>query len=153
MKFLIFFITFMSFFINFQVLASNCSFELEGNKMMQFSTSTINIDKTCSSFTIKFKNTSDLPIDLAGHNVVVSKSSDFDNLITLIDPANGINQGYLPPSPAVVGKTPLLGPDETYDLVIDLNKLDISQQYVYWCSFPGHYGICLLYTSPSPRDS
>ena len=141
MKFLIFFTTFMSFFINLQVLASNCSFELEGNKMMQFSTSTINIDKTCSSFTIKFKNTSDLPIDLAGHNVVVSKSSDFDNLITLIDPANGINQGYLPPSPAVVGKTPLLGPDETYDLVIDLNKLDISQQYVYWCSFPGHYGI------------
>ncbi|NSW74083.1 azurin [bacterium] len=141
MRFLILFLTSLSFLSNVDAFASNCSFDLEGNKMMQFSASTINIDKTCSSFTIKFKNTSDLPIDLAGHNVVVSKSSDFDNLITLIDPANGINQGYLPPSPAVVGKTPLLGPNETYDLVIDLNKLDLSQQYVYWCSFPGHYGI------------
>ena len=130
MKFLSFLATSLFFLLSVQVYASNCSFDLEGNKMMQFSSTTINVDKSCSSFTIKFKNTSDLPIDLAGHNVVVSKSSDFDNLITLIDPANGINQGYLPPSPQVVGKTPLLGPNETYDLVIDLNKLDLSQEYV-----------------------
>ena len=94
MKFLSFLATSLFFLLSIQVYASNCSFDLEGNKMMQFSSTTINVDKSCSSFTIKFKNTSDLPIDLAGHNVVVSKSSDFDNLITLIDPANGVNQGY-----------------------------------------------------------
>jgi len=91
--------------------------------------------------TIKFKNTSNLAKEIAGHNVVVSKDSDFDALTNMVDPSNGMDEGFLPSTPMVIGKTPFLGPNETYDLKISTSKLNSGQTYVFWCSYPGHWGI------------
>tara|TARA_B100000131_G_scaffold117769_1_gene114752 strand:- start:189947 stop:190396 length:450 start_codon:yes stop_codon:yes gene_type:complete len=135
---LVFIFTFLIAQLSF---ASSCSVDLEGNNMMQFSSTSIQIDSSCSKFTIKFKNTSNLDKEIAGHNVVVSKSSDFDELTNLVDPSNGMNEGFLPSNSKVIAKTPFLGPNESYDLVIDVSRLNSGDNYVFWCSFPGHWGI------------
>lgn len=121
--------------------SADCSISLEGNNMMQFSSTQLNFSSSCSDITIKFKNTSNLAKEIAGHNVVVSKDSDFDALTNMVDPSNGMDEGFLPSTPMVIGKTPFLGPNETYDLKISTSKLNSGQTYVFWCSYPGHWGI------------
>ena len=52
-----------------------------------------------------------------------------------------MNEGFLPSNSKVIAKTPFLGPNESYDLVIDVSRLNSGDNYVFWCSFPGHWGI------------
>ena len=76
--------------------AANCAIDLEANGMMQFSTSAIAIDSSCRKFTINLKNTGTLDVNLAGHNVVISKKADFNYLTSIVNPSNGLDNGYHP---------------------------------------------------------
>lgn len=122
--------------------ASSCSISLEGNTMMQYSSNTIEIDSSCSEFVIKFKNVSTVAKEYGGHNVIVSKDSDFAALTSLVDSTvHSAENGYLPNSNKLIAKSPIIGPNETYDIKIDVSKLNSSEKYVYWCSFTGHWGV------------
>ena len=121
--------------------AGNCTIDLEANGMMQFSTNTISIDSSCEKFTINLKNTGTLDVNLAGHNVVISKKADFNYLTSIVNPSNGIGNGYLPDDKKVIYKTKFLGPNETFSLILDTNKFVKGQEYIFWCSFLGHWGV------------
>ena len=122
--------------------AGSCSISLEGNTMMQYSSNTIEVDSSCSEFVIKFKNVSTVAKEYGGHNVIVSKDSDFGALTSLVDPTvHSAENGYLPNSNKLIAKSPIIGPNETYDVKIDVSKLNSSEKYVYWCSFTGHWGV------------
>lgn len=122
--------------------AGSCSISLEGNTMMQYSSNTIEVDSSCSEFVIKFKNVSTVAKEYGGHNVIVSKDSDFGALTSLVDPTvHSAENGYLPNSSKLIAKSPIIGPNETYDVKIDVSKLNSSEKYVYWCSFTGHWGV------------
>ena len=122
--------------------AGSCSINLEGNTMMQYSFNTIEIDSSCSEFVIKFKNVSTVAKEYGGHNVIVSKDSDFGALTSLVDPTvHSAENGYLPNSNKLIAKSPIIGPNETYDVKIDVSKLISSEKYVYWCCFTGHWGV------------
>ena len=122
--------------------ASPCSTNLEGNTMMQYSSTNIEIDSTCSEFTIKFKNTSTVAKEYGGHNVIVSKDADFSSLTSLVDPTvHSPENGYLPNSDKIIAKSPIIGPNESYNVEIDVSRLNSGEKYVFWCSFTGHWGV------------
>ena len=121
--------------------AANCTIDLEANGMMQYSTSAIALDSSCGKFTINLKNTGTLDVNLAGHNVVISKKADFNYLTSIVNPSNGLDNGYLPEDKKVIYKTKFLGPNETISLVLDTNKFAKGEEYIFWCSFLGHWGV------------
>ena len=62
--------------------------------------------------------------------------------------ANALNQ-------TVVAAKPMLGPDASYDRLpfFYCDQYDLGMEYTGYAE-PGAYDdVCLLYTSPSPRDS
>ena len=122
-------------------IAGDCEIDIEGNGMMQYSTDNITIDSTCSEFKINLKNTGTLAVELAGHNIVISKSTDADYLTSIVNPSHGIKDGYLPKDNKVIYKTKFLGPNETTTLTLDTNKFSKGEDYVFWCSFLGHWGV------------
>ena len=141
MKNFFFLITLSFLTITLPSLADNCSLDIEANGMMQFSTDSIVIDSSCSSYDINLKNTGTLDVALAGHNIVISKKNDFEYLTSIVNPSNGIDEGYLPKDGKVIYKTKFLGPNETITLNIDPNKFSSNEEYTFWCSFLGHWGV------------
>ena len=92
--------------------ASTCSTNLEGNTMMQYSSNNIEVDSSCSVFTIKFKNTSTVAKEYGGHNVIVSSDADFSSLTSLVDPTvHSPENGYLPNSDKIIAKSHFIGPN------------------------------------------
>lgn len=122
--------------------ASTCSTNLEGNTMMQYSSNNIEVDSSCSVFTIKFKNTSTVAKEYGGHNVIVSSDADFSSLTSLVDPTvHSPENGFLPNSDKIIAKSPIIGPNESYNVEIDVSRLNSGENYVFWCSFTGHWGV------------
>ena len=122
--------------------ASTCSTNLEGNTMMQYSSNSIKVDSSCSVFTIKFKNTSTVAKEYGGHNVIVSSDADFSSLTSLVDPTvHSPENGFLPNSDKIIAKSPIIGPNESYNVEIDVSRLNSGENYVFWCSFTGHWGV------------
>ncbi len=129
------------FTLNLVSIANECELNLEADGMMQYSTNKINISSECKEFKINLKNTGTLDVSLAGHNIVISKKSDFESLTSLVNPSNGLNEGYLPKNDKIIYKTKFLGPSESITLVLDTNKFSKGEDYIFWCSFLGHWGV------------
>lgn len=135
------FLFLMLFILPNTSFGNNCKIDIEANGMMQFSTDTITIDSGCKKFDINLLNTGQLDVNLAGHNIVISKKSDFDYLTSIVNPSEGIDSGYLPKDNKVLYKTKFLGPNESITLSVNPSKFTKGENYMFWCSFLGHWGV------------
>ena len=114
-----------------------CSVTLTGNDAMQLSSKQIVVPKTCSDFTIHYKNIGKLPKASMGHNVVVSKLSDMSGVLRDGMKA-GLAQDYVKAGDSrVLAKTRLLGGGESASLTFKVAKLE-DGAYGFVCTFPGH---------------
>ena len=114
-----------------------CSVNLTGNDAMQLSSKQIVVPKTCSDFTIHYKNIGKLPKASMGHNVVVSKLSDMSGVLRDGMKA-GLAQDYVKAGDSrVLAKTRLLGGGESASLTFKVAKLQ-DGAYGFVCTFPGH---------------
>ena len=73
----LFYVLTLLFSLSSFALANKCELSLEADGMMQYSTNEITIGSDCAEFKINLKNTGTLDVALAGHNIVISKKSDF----------------------------------------------------------------------------
>lgn len=120
------------------LLAAECSVEVDSTDQMTFSTKAIEIDKSCKEFTVNLKHSGNLPKNVMGHNLVISKEADMQPIAT-DGLAAGIDKQYLKEGDArVIAHTKIIGAGETDSLKIDVSKLDPAEKYGFFCSFPGH---------------
>ena len=91
----LFYVLTLLFSLSSFALANKCELSLEADGMMQYSTNEITIGSDCAEFKINLKNTGTLDVALAGHNIVISKKSDFDSLTATVDPSVGLDEGYV----------------------------------------------------------
>jgi len=121
--------------------ADNCSATIEGNDIMQYNTNNITVDKTCKEFKVTLKHTGKLPKNIMGHNWVLTKTSDMtavgnDGVTT------GPDKDFLKANDTrVVAHTKLIGGGESDTVTIPLNKLNPSEQYSFFCTFPAHMAL------------
>ena len=121
-----------------QVMAADCKVTVDSTDQMSYNTKEIAIDKSCKQFTVELTHSGNLPKNVMGHNLVISKTADAQAIAT-VGMAKKIEGGYLDESDArIVAHTKLIGAGETSSVTFDVSKLEAGQDYQFFCTFPGH---------------
>jgi len=121
-----------------QLMAAECETTVDSTDQMTFNTKDIAIDKSCKTFTVKLTHTGTLPKNVMGHNLVISKEADMQPIAT-DGLSAGIDKDYLKEGDArVIAHTKIIGAKESDSVTFDVSKLDPTQKYGFFCSFPGH---------------
>nr|5SYD_A Chain A, Azurin, chimeric construct [synthetic construct]5SYD_B Chain B, Azurin, chimeric construct [synthetic construct] len=73
-----------------------------------------------------------------GHNWVLSTAADMQGVVT-DGMASGLDKDYLKPDDSrVIAHTKLIGSGEKDSVTFDVSKLKEGEQYMFFCTFPGH---------------
>ena len=121
--------------------AAECSVDVQATDQMQFSTNAISVDKSCKTFTVNLAHTGQMPKNVMGHNWVLSTSADMQSVLA-DGTAAGLDNNYLKPADArVIAHTKVIGGGEKDSVAVDVSKLKAGEQYMFYCSFPGHAAI------------
>lgn len=121
-------------------LYAACSLEISSGDLLKFNKSKLTIDSSCSKFTINFKHDGEMTAKTFGHNVVIVERKNFDKVKSSIDMKLGEESGYLPDMPEIIAKTAIIGGGSQTSVTIDATNLSKGSEYMFFCSFPGHYG-------------
>lgn len=116
-----------------------CKIEVSSDDTMKFDKPELAIKSSCKNVAITLKNTGKAPKANMGHNIVIAKAADKDGILT--DGANeGDEKNYLKPNDdRIIAATKLLGGGEEDTVVFPVSKLNKGEEYIFFCSFPGHY--------------
>jgi azurin len=120
------------------VWAAECSVDIDSTDQMTYSTNAIQVGKSCPQFTVNLKHVGQLPKNVMGHNWVLTRQAD------MMDVANegaaaGLDNDYLKADDArILAHTKLIGGGESASVTFDVAQLQASEQYQFFCSFPGH---------------
>ncbi|MCC5901828.1 MAG: azurin [Halomonas sp.] len=120
------------------VFAAECEIDITSTDQMTFETDTIEISRSCDTFTVNLEHSGSLPIDSMGHNWVLAKESDVSAIAT-DGIAAGLDNGYLSPEDdRVIAHTDMIGGGESSSTTFDVADLEEGEDYTFFCSFPGH---------------
>ena len=121
-------------------LYAACFLEIASGDLLKFNNRKLTIDSSCSKFTIYFQHEGEMAAEIFGHNVVILETKNFDKVKSKIDKSLGEESGYLPHMPEIVAKTGIIGGGSKTSVTFDATKLSKDFEYMFFCSFPGHYG-------------
>ncbi|MGN8249629.1 azurin [Pseudomonas sp. SMV7] len=120
------------------VFAAECSVTVDSTDQMSFNTKEIVIDKSCKQFTVNLEHSGNLPKNVMGHNIVISKAADMQPIAT-DGLSAGIDKAYLKEGDErVIAHTKIIGAGEKDSVTFDVSKLAAGTDYGFFCSFPGH---------------
>jgi len=123
---------------SWSALADDCSATIDSNDAMQFDLDNIEISKSCDEFTLTLTHSGNLPVSSMGHNWVLSEAGDMQAIAQEGAPA-GVDNDYLKPNDdRVIAATDLIGGGEETTTTFDVSQLEKSEDYKFFCSFPGH---------------
>ena len=123
------------------LLADSCEQTIESNDMLQFNLKEMAISSDCSEVTVILKHTGQLPVNIMGHNWVLTDTNDF-MAVAQAGGAAGPAAGYLPEGDSrVIAASSMIGGGETTSVTFSISSLAASGDYTFFCSFPGHYAI------------
>lgn len=118
--------------------AGTCDVNVEATASMAFNVKEIAVPKTCKEITVNLKNTGTMAKAMMGHNLVISKTSDMQAVIT-DGMAAGLEKNYVKQNDAkVIGHTAVIGGGESTSVKIKLANVKPTESYSFFCSFPGH---------------
>ena len=124
-----------------ELTAKPCQLTITGDDMMRFNKKQLTIDSSCKQVTLTLKHVGKLPKTAMGHNWVLSKTTDKNAIISAGITA-GLANGYLPKGDKrIIAATSLIGGGQQTTVTFSTAGLQIDQKYVFFCSFPGHYGV------------
>lgn len=118
--------------------AQECSTTVETNDTLAFQQKVITVDPSCKEFEVKLVHKGKLAKNVMGHNWVLSKPADAAGIA-----ADGLKAGlennYLKADDArVIAHTKIIGSGEETSVKFSTEKLSANEEYLYFCSFPGH---------------
>jgi azurin len=121
--------------------AKTCSFTLQGTDQMKYDQEAIAVGADCTEVEITLKHTGTLPKASMGHNWVLTQGADFQ-AVTTAGVTAGPEQNYVPKADKrVIAFTKLIGGGETTSVKFPTSKLKKGGDYLFFCSFPGHWSV------------
>ncbi|QJQ95749.1 MULTISPECIES: azurin [Halomonadaceae] len=128
-------------FASLPVLAAQCEVDVDSTDQMTFDTDAIEISQSCDTFTVNLHHSGTMSKDVMGHNWVLTKSSDVND-VARAGIAAGLDNDYLEPGDErVIAYTDVIGGGETTSVSFDVAKLEEGEEYTFFCSFPGHFAM------------
>lgn len=122
-------------------MAANCEASIEGNDAMQFNLKEMTVDKSCEKYTVHLKHVGKLPVAAMGHNWVLTTAADMQSAAK-DGMAAGAGNGYLKPNDErVIAHTDMIGGGQESSVTFDVSKIKAGEDYMFFCSFPGHSAI------------
>lgn len=123
------------------VFAGPCDVNITGNDMMQFSLKTIEVPKTCKTFTVNLSHIGKQPKAAMGHNWVLTQTKDV-NAVAADGIKAGLASDYIKKGDArVIAHTKLIGGGEKTSVTFNVSKLSAANKYTFLCVFPGHSAV------------
>tara|TARA_A100001037_G_C15004967_1_gene568916 strand:- start:474 stop:926 length:453 start_codon:yes stop_codon:yes gene_type:complete len=123
------------------VYANECAFDVPVGDNMTFGVTDISVPAGCSNITINLNHAGKLPANVMGHNWVLSLGQDVQGVAMAGIPA-GLANNYIPAGDArVLASTKVIGGGESTSVTFSTGQLDKGTDYVYFCSFPGHFAV------------
>ncbi|MCE1822509.1 azurin, partial [Enterobacter hormaechei] len=97
------------------------------------------VDKSCKEFTVKLTHSGNLPKNVMGHNLVISKTADMQGIATE-GMSQGLEKDYIKAdNAAIIAHTKMIGaPEKETEVKFDATKLEAGGDYSFFCTFPGH---------------
>lgn len=121
-----------------QLLAAECKVTVDSTDQMSFNTKAIEIDKSCKQFTVELTHSGNLPKNVMGHNWVLTTEANMQPVAT-DGMAAGIDKDYLKAGDErIIAHTKIIGAGEKDSVTFDVSKLKEGEQYMFFCTFPGH---------------
>lgn len=118
-----------------------CSIEIQGNDAMRFSTDKIVVPKSCERFTVRLRHVGRMPKTVMGHNWVLTTKDDYREVAKASAKAGAAQDFLSLPDARILAHTNLIGAGEETSVTFDVAKLNQGQDYMYFCSFPGHFAM------------
>ena len=123
------------------VAAGTCDINLEVTPGMAYTAKSIDVPKSCKEFTINLKNDGTMAKAMMGHNIVIAKTADQQGILDDGSKA-GLASNYVKANDArVVVATSIIGGGESTSAKFKTSKMNATDSYVFFCSFPGHSAI------------
>lgn len=119
-------------------LAANCSVDIDATDAMSFSAKNIDVSKSCKEFTVNLKHTGTMAKTIMGHNLVITKAADQQAVLADASAAGPASDYIKAGDSRVIAHTKLIGGGEKDTVKFPVSKLAAGQNYVFFCSFPGH---------------
>lgn len=121
--------------------AKTCTLNVEGNDSMQFNVKEMRVEADCTEIEVVLKHTGKMDARTMGHNWVLTRTADFQNL-TNTAVAAGFEAGYVPKNDKrVLAATGLIGGGKSTSVKFPVSRLTRGGDYTFFCSFPGHYAL------------
>lgn len=124
-----------------QTSPQTCSFEIQGNDAMRFSTNKMVVPKSCETFTVTLRHVGRMPKTVMGHNWVLTHENDYREVAKAGIKA-GASAGFLNlPDERILAHTDLVGAGESSSVTFNVGDLKEGEPYIFFCSFPGHFAM------------
>jgi azurin len=118
--------------------AQECSVTVETNDTLAFQQKVITVDPSCKEFEVKLVHGGKLAKNVMGHNWVLSKPADAAGIAGDGLKA-GLENNYLKSGDdRIIASTKIIGSGEETSVSFSTDKLSADEEYIYFCSFPGH---------------
>ena len=131
-------IALLSLILLSHTVVAACNVDMEVGDALTFSATQITVNKSCGNVTINLKHTGKLAASVMGHNWVLTKESDAND-VAAKGLAAGLANNYVPAGDArVLASTKIIGGGESTSISFSTDALTPGGKYIYVCTFPGH---------------
>jgi len=131
-------IALLSLILLSHTVVAACNVDMEVGDALTFSATQITVNKSCGNVTINLKHSGKLAASVMGHNWVLTKESDAND-VAAKGLAAGLANNYVPAGDArVLASTKIIGGGESTSISFSTDALTPGGKYIYVCTFPGH---------------
>lgn len=118
-----------------------CTLTILAGDSLAYSTNELSVPSSCAEVTVTLTHSGQLPAAAMGHNWVLLPEDAVASVATAGMNA-GLDANYLPAGDdRIVAATRIVGGGESDSVTFSLGALEAGIEYVYVCTFPGHWSV------------
>lgn len=121
--------------------ADPCQLRIEANDRIQYDRAELVIPAGCDAVSVTLVHTGRLPVEQMGHNWVLTRGAHYKRVAQAGMRAGPENDYLVAGDDRVIAATRVIGGGERASVSFDASRLEPGGDYIFFCSFPGHYGV------------
>jgi azurin len=121
--------------------ADVCQLNVNATDQMRFEQQTLQVEAQCTEVEVTLHNTGKLPVNIMGHNWVLTRTADVAAVANAGMAAGLANNYQVPGDKRIIASTKILGGGEKSTVQFSTTQLAPGVSYSYFCSAPGHFSI------------